>query len=504
MTTSTDFTVEHLPLSRLQPNTGNVRKDLGDLADLTESIKAQGVLQPAVVAPSPTAKTKFVLITGHRRHAAAKAAGLKTLPCIVREDIDTPAKQIEAMLVENAQRLDLTPIEEGDAYQQLLDLPDYSVKALATRLGHPQTFIRNRVKVAGTPDRIRAGVIDGQITLEQALVFAEAADHPDLIARLERELGTYNWQWQVQSVRDSIRARREAATKVKQLEKQGVQVHESSGAALAAVQPSGDDAPDVDLVDLADLRDLAIEKAYLDERERLQDDTDADALAAVDEKYSNDDVAPPPLTDDGHAACPGRVVYRDGDRVVEACTQPKLHEDLTGADTVDTPTSPSAGKALAPSREAAAAAKQLEEDLATAAEVRIRHMLQVAKDPTPELAREFALHEAADALSGYRGREALAALGIVDADTAEPTYETIRAAIADWSIEQLVVVARLVLGSVFAAKLTEQDWLYSGLHGIRTIAAAGYTWSEVERQVLDRAGQQYVEAAGLAGDGDAE
>ncbi|WP_394770364.1 ParB N-terminal domain-containing protein, partial [Klebsiella pneumoniae] len=76
-------------------------------------------------------------MTGHRRAAAAKRAGLKTLPCVVRDDLDTEAKQIEAMLVENLQRSDLDPIEEGDAYQSLLDL-NIPYKEIAETTGRAQ------------------------------------------------------------------------------------------------------------------------------------------------------------------------------------------------------------------------------------------------------------------------------------------------------------------------------------------------------------------------------
>lgn len=96
--------------------------------ELVDSVRAVGVLEPLVVAPPHSGiparsmhGATWVLIAGHRRLAAAKAAGLDTVPAIARTDLTSRAAQVEAMLVENLHRADLTPVEEGDAYQLLLD-----------------------------------------------------------------------------------------------------------------------------------------------------------------------------------------------------------------------------------------------------------------------------------------------------------------------------------------------------------------------------------------------
>lgn len=120
-------------VTRLKPHPLNVRADLGDLAELAASIKAQGVLQPIVVEPHPMRHGEFVILAGHRRFAAAKLAGLDEVPITVR-DSGGPTKAIEAMLVENLQRTDLNPMDKAEAMGKLRER-GYSNTAIATAIG---------------------------------------------------------------------------------------------------------------------------------------------------------------------------------------------------------------------------------------------------------------------------------------------------------------------------------------------------------------------------------
>lgn len=107
-----------LPIDTVVPNPANPRKDVGDVTELAESIKAQGIRQNLLVVPMPAGM--YMLVIGHRRHAAAKLAGLTEVPCVIAELSER--EQHELMLVENIQRSDLTPLEEADGFQGLLDL----------------------------------------------------------------------------------------------------------------------------------------------------------------------------------------------------------------------------------------------------------------------------------------------------------------------------------------------------------------------------------------------
>lgn len=134
--------IKNLPITRLREHPNNPRKDLGDLTELTESIKQNGILQNlTVVESSPTSCT---VIIGHRRLAAAKKAGLETVPCIIAEM--TEKEQVATMLTENMQREDLTVYEQAQGFQMMLDLGE-SVNDISEKTGLSDTTVRKRVKL---------------------------------------------------------------------------------------------------------------------------------------------------------------------------------------------------------------------------------------------------------------------------------------------------------------------------------------------------------------------
>lgn len=142
--------IEYLRIDQLHPHPANPRKDLGDLTELAESIKANGVLQNLTVVPywSPVHKRTinglYTVIIGHRRLAAAKLAGLTELPCVVTDM--TPQKQFQTMMIENVNRSDLTTYEQAEGFQMMLDMGD-SVEDVAKQTGFSETTIRRRVKL---------------------------------------------------------------------------------------------------------------------------------------------------------------------------------------------------------------------------------------------------------------------------------------------------------------------------------------------------------------------
>lgn len=135
-----------LSVDRLHPHPDNPRKDLGDLSELADSIKANGIFQNLTVVPDdPTSSnTSFTVIIGHRRLAAAKLAGLPTVPCVVTEM--TEKEQLQTMLMENMQRSDLTVYEQAQGFQMMLDLGS-TVEEIAETSGFSQTTVRRRVKL---------------------------------------------------------------------------------------------------------------------------------------------------------------------------------------------------------------------------------------------------------------------------------------------------------------------------------------------------------------------
>lgn len=139
----------YLPIEKLIAHPDNPRKELGDLTELADSIKENGVLQNLTVVPrigeisgQPTGT--YTVVIGHRRLAASKLAGLKELPCVISDM--TLRDQVRTMLMENIQRADLTIYEQAQGFQMMLDMGD-SVDDIARKSGFSTTTVRRRVKL---------------------------------------------------------------------------------------------------------------------------------------------------------------------------------------------------------------------------------------------------------------------------------------------------------------------------------------------------------------------
>lgn len=137
--------------SLIDPHPDNPRKNIGDVTDLANSIKTNGLLSPLSVVPNGK---RYRVIAGHRRLQACKQAGTGAVPCFVL-DLD-PLQQLEAMVTENCQREQLTVLEEADAIQDMLDL-GATTADVAYRLGRSADYVRDRrsaasIPAAGTPE----------------------------------------------------------------------------------------------------------------------------------------------------------------------------------------------------------------------------------------------------------------------------------------------------------------------------------------------------------------
>lgn len=182
------ITIKDLNVEDLHPNPDNPRKRMDDVADLAASIRTQGVKQPLLVTPTGQldidGRAQYRVVIGHRRLAAAKQAGLDTVPAIVEEM--NPRREREIMLVENTQRSDLTPVEEADGYQGLLDL-GMPVREMARMTGRSDRFVRRRLRIAGIPRQTREAAHDfDQLTLDQLDKLTEFESDPDAQRELAR------------------------------------------------------------------------------------------------------------------------------------------------------------------------------------------------------------------------------------------------------------------------------------------------------------------------------
>src|SRR5262249_58641197 len=164
-----------VPLAEIRPNPRQPRRFFAEdrLAELAESIRHQGVLQPLVVR---RVDHGYELIIGERRFRAAQRAGLERVPVIVKDISD--AESLEMALVENIQREELTPIEEALAYRQLMEEFHLTQEEVANRVGKSRPVVTNLLRALNLPDEIKEEVDRENISVGHArtLLVLETAD----------------------------------------------------------------------------------------------------------------------------------------------------------------------------------------------------------------------------------------------------------------------------------------------------------------------------------------
>jgi ParB family transcriptional regulator, chromosome partitioning protein len=163
-----------VPLGSIRPNARQPRRrfDAESIGSLAESVRAQGLVQPVVVR---RAGAGYELIAGERRWRAAKAAGLATVPALVRDSDDRDSLLLA--LVENVAREDLSPVEEARAYAVLRDEFDLSLAEVAERVGHSPPTVSNRLRLLELPDDVLGMVERGQLSEGHARAVLSVPDH---------------------------------------------------------------------------------------------------------------------------------------------------------------------------------------------------------------------------------------------------------------------------------------------------------------------------------------
>lgn len=156
-----------VPVGQLKANRQQPRLELDrGLEELAESIRAHGILQPILVTPEEAGS--YEILAGERRWRAARKAGLKSVPVIVREGAPTDAERLQLALVENVQREDLDPIERAKACRRLLEGFEMTQETVAERLGVERSTVANLVRLLELPSEIQEGVSRGTITAGHA------------------------------------------------------------------------------------------------------------------------------------------------------------------------------------------------------------------------------------------------------------------------------------------------------------------------------------------------
>ncbi|WP_225414389.1 ParB/RepB/Spo0J family partition protein [Stigmatella hybrida] len=172
-----------LPIEAIQRDTAQPRRyfDETKLAELTESIKAQGLLQPVLVRKDGQG---YKLIAGERRWRAAQAAGLHEVPAIVRDV--TEGQAFELALVENLQRSDLNPMEEAEGYQRLVEEFKLTQEQVSQRVGKERSTVANALRLLGLPDDVKALVAEGALSMGHARALLGVPRLPELQALASR------------------------------------------------------------------------------------------------------------------------------------------------------------------------------------------------------------------------------------------------------------------------------------------------------------------------------
>ncbi|MBE5937705.1 MAG: ParB/RepB/Spo0J family partition protein [Lachnospiraceae bacterium] len=222
----------------LIPHPDNPRQDIGDIAELTESVKKEGVLQNLVIMPKENLKLsveeqtdarkvntngKFVILIGHRRCAASVAAGLKEVRCVIVSNISR-ADQIKMMLEENMQRNDLTVIEQAQSFQLMLDLGE-TEESIADKTGFSRQTVRHRIQLARLDqEELKKKESDEsfQLSLKDLYVLEKIDDINDRNKILHESTNSNQLSWKTSNyIRDKKRESNKANL-IKLLEEKGV------------------------------------------------------------------------------------------------------------------------------------------------------------------------------------------------------------------------------------------------------------------------------------------
>ena len=175
-TAEEDLATSEIAIDRITPNPKQPRRTFGEteLAELTESIRARGVLQAILVRHDPSRPEMFEIVAGERRWRAARRAGLSVIPAVVRAFDDRDV--LEIAIIENVQRADLNPVEEAEAYKSLMERFGRTQESVATQVGKSREHVANTIRLLSLPDDVREHVREGRLSAGHARALLKTAD----------------------------------------------------------------------------------------------------------------------------------------------------------------------------------------------------------------------------------------------------------------------------------------------------------------------------------------
>jgi len=177
--------IAEIDINNVRPNPRQPRAAFQEeeITKMADSIREFGVVQPVIVR---SVGTDYELIAGERRLRAAKMAGLKKIPAIIRETSETDS--LEIALIENIHRSDLNGIEEATAYQQLIEDFGITHEELAKRIGRSRTAITNTLRLLQLPQFIKEAVMEGKISTGHARALLALQDKPEIQRKLAERI----------------------------------------------------------------------------------------------------------------------------------------------------------------------------------------------------------------------------------------------------------------------------------------------------------------------------
>lgn len=166
------------PIEELRPHGKQPRKTFNDekMAELVASIKEKGVIQPLVVRQ---VDDHYQIIAGERRWRASQKAGLKEVPVVIQDVSEDWA--LEMALIENIQREDLNPIEEAEAYRNLMENFEFSQEEMARRVGKDRSTVANSLRLLRLPEKVREDVMQGRLSMGHARALLALDSNEDLL-----------------------------------------------------------------------------------------------------------------------------------------------------------------------------------------------------------------------------------------------------------------------------------------------------------------------------------
>ncbi len=181
--TASDKDIKNILISEIRSNPFQPRKRFDDekLQELADSIKEHGLFQPIIVKKSIKG---YEIVAGERRVKAAKLAGYDKIPAIVREFTDE--QMMEVALLENIQREDLNPIEEAEAYDNIIKHSGITQEELSKKVSKSRSYITNVLGLVSLPEEVKLLVIDGKLSMAHAKILSKLEDIDYLIALAHR------------------------------------------------------------------------------------------------------------------------------------------------------------------------------------------------------------------------------------------------------------------------------------------------------------------------------